>query len=109
MAKSKSTRRPARQVNADRVPTLAERLWAVRALQKLGGTHMVRPGNCLVDGSPAQTVGRCRKLVDWLAQQRGDVAAADVLRSVGDALEHAETVLREIGSNPDWYPAIRRA
>ncbi len=110
MAKSKSTRSPGRKPSAaDQPPTPAERRKAIRYLRKhSGGAHVPRPINGLVQDTPAQTLERCRRLVSWLAHieqpfASGELAAAesDVLHMVVDALEHAEKVLRSVGSVAD--------
>jgi hypothetical protein len=69
---------------------------------------MARPVNRLVQDTPAQTIDRCRQIVNWLAHIeqpfRGgdlDAAEADVLHMVADALEHAEKVVRSVGSLAD--------
>jgi hypothetical protein len=109
MAKSKSTRLKARKSSAaDQPPTPAERRRAIRSLRKDGGAHLARPSNGLIQDTPADTVGRCKSVVDWLAHIEqpftgGNMAAAeaDVLHMVVDALEHAENVIRQVGSLAD--------
>jgi hypothetical protein len=107
MAKSNSTRARAR-ISADRPPTAAERNRAIKQLQKHGGAHLVKPVNLLVGATPADTLESCRRVIDWVAGATEttssadcDAARTDVLFSVVDALRHAETVLRDIGSLPD--------
>lgn len=92
----------------DQRPTPAERSQAIRTLRTYGGAHIPRPANVLIQDSPAATVERCKCIVDWLAHIEqpftgGDLAAAeaDVLHMVVDALEHAEKVIREVGSLAD--------
>jgi hypothetical protein len=109
MAKSKSTRLKARKSSAaDQPPTPAERRRAIRALRNHGGAHLARPANVLIQDSPAETVERCKCIVDWLAHIEqpftgGNMVAAeaDVLHMVVDALEHAENVIRQVGSLAD--------
>jgi hypothetical protein len=110
MAKSKSSRARARKsAAADQKPTTAERNQAIRYLQKHSrGAHVPRPTNTLVQGTPANTIDRCRRVVGWLAYidqpfTDTDLGAAqgDVLRMVVDALEHAEKIIRSIGSLSD--------
>jgi hypothetical protein len=86
---------------------VAERNRAIKQLQKLGGAHLMKPVNVVVGGTPADTLEHCRRVIDWVANTSGstssadcDAARTDVLYSVVDALRHAETVLRDIGSLP---------
>jgi hypothetical protein len=106
MAKSNSTRARARNFYG-RLPTAAERNRAIKQLQKSGGAHVAKPVNLLVGATPADTLESCRRVIDWVAGASGstssadcDLARTDVLFSVVDALRHAETVLRDIGSLP---------
>jgi hypothetical protein len=108
MAKSKSTRTRPRKSSADQPPTVAERNRAIRQIRKLGGAHMARPANRLVQDTPARTIERCKGIINWLAcierPCSGDdlaAAEADVLHLVFDALEHAEKVVRSAGSLAD--------
>lgn len=124
MAERNSTRRKARKPKSievdgrsparkrsttDQPPTLAERRQAIRYLRKhSGGAHIPRPINGLVQDTPAQTLERCRRVVSWLAHieqpfRSGelDAAEADVLHMVADALDHAEKVVRSVGSVAD--------
>jgi hypothetical protein len=109
MAKRIITRSKARKTSADdHVPTPAERNRAIRKLRKLGGAHMVRPANGLVQDTPAHTIDRCKGVIKWLAHIEQpfsggelDAAEADVLLMVADALEHAEKVVRSVGSMAD--------
>jgi hypothetical protein len=108
MANSKSTRTRARKSPTDQPPTVAQRNRAIRQLRKSGGAHVPRPPNFLIQDTPAQTIERCKRVVNWLAHisqpLRGgdlDAAEADVLHTVVDALEHAERVVRSIGAQAD--------
>jgi hypothetical protein len=107
MAKSNSTRARAPDFYT-RKPTTAERNRAIKHLQKQGGAHVAKPVNLLVGATPADTLESCRRVIDWVAGASEstssadcDAARTDVLFSVVDALRHAETVLRDIGSLPD--------
>jgi hypothetical protein len=108
MAKAKSTRAQAPKSQADQRPSAAERNRAIRRLRPLGGAHIKRPANCLVQDTPAHTIERCKGVVNWLAHIEQpftggelDAAEADVLRMVADALDHAERVVRDFGSLAD--------
>lgn len=97
-----------RKTAPDQPVTVAERNRAIKYLQKQGGPHITRPVNGLVQDSPAQTIERCRGIIDWIAHieqpfSGGALAAAeaDVLHMVVDALEHAEKVVRSVGAQPD--------
>jgi hypothetical protein len=74
-------------------------------LRKLGGAHIARPVNSLVQDTPARTIERCKDVINWVAHTerpfRGTAAEADVLHLVVDALEHAEKVVRSVGSLAD--------
>jgi hypothetical protein len=59
------------------------------------------PANRLVQDTPANTIGRCRQVITWLAciekpfsGDEFDAAEADILLAVSDALEHAEKAFR---------------
>jgi hypothetical protein len=59
------------------------------------------PINGLIQDTPANTIERCRGVINWLAHIEqpftgGELAAAeaDVLHFVSDALEHAEKAFR---------------
>ena len=106
MAKSNSTRASARNFY-DRLPTAAERNRAIKQLQKSGGAHIAKPVNLLVGATPADTLERCTRVINWVAgasettsSADSDAARTDVLFSVVDALRHAERVLQDIGSLP---------
>jgi hypothetical protein len=88
--------------------TVAERNQAIKYLQKQGGAHIPTPANCLVQGTPAATIDRCRGVIRWLAYieqpligEEMDAAEADVLLMVSDALEHAEKVVRSVGAHAE--------
>lgn len=101
--------KPGKRPVSDPPVTEAERQRAIAQLVKLGGTHLVKPSNRLIGESPAQTVERCKGVVSWFAQAevdgKGNWAKVNILCGVVDALEHAETVLRQVGSLAD--PLIR--
>jgi hypothetical protein len=108
MAQKSIRRREAEKSSADQPPTPAERNRAIRHLRKHGGVHLARPSNGLIQDSPADTVERCKCVVDWLAHieqpftgRNMASAEGDVLQMVVDALEHAEKVIREVGSYAD--------
>jgi hypothetical protein len=115
MAKSKSPTkaRKSRKSSADDRPvSAAERNQAIKFLQKHGGAHVPRPINGLIQDTPANTIDRCRQLVNWLAHierpfsgDELDAAEADVLHFVVDALDHAEKVVRSVGSLADGEAA----
>lgn len=112
-----AARTKARKSSGDQPPTVAERNQAIRQLRKHGGAHLARPANSLVEDTPANTIGRCKGVIEWLARlerarragilsdpfKGGELgeAATDALFLVGDALEHAEKVIRSIGSLAD--------
>jgi hypothetical protein len=85
--------------------TEKERQAAIKQLVKHGGAHLQKPPNRLIGDSPAETVERCKGIVSWFAQieieGEGDWAKINTLHGVVDALEHAETVLRQVGSLAD--------
>jgi hypothetical protein len=109
MAKRIIPRGKARKSSAaDQPPTVAERNRAIRKLRPLGGAHITKPSNGLVQDTPAHTIDRCKGVIKWLAHIEQpftggelDAAEADVLHMVADALEHAERVVREVGSLAD--------
>jgi hypothetical protein len=106
-----------RKSSGDQPPTVAERNRAIRKLRPLGGAHRARPINSLVEDTPANTIERCKGILRWVVRldrvRRAGIlsdpfsggelgeAATDVLRLAADALEHAEKVIRSVGSLAD--------
>lgn len=110
---------------ADQKPTVAERNRAIRKLRPLGGAHLARPANSLVEDTPAHTIHRCKGVIECFARLllpdpfsdpgvtidglpfprrpwgESNEPVADVLFLVAAALEHAENVLRSVGSMAD--------
>jgi hypothetical protein len=88
------TRARARRSSADdQPPTVAERNRAIRKLRKLGGAHMVKPANRLIQDTPAGTIERCKCVIDWLAHIEQPFSGGD--------LDAAEAVVRNVGSLAD--------
>jgi hypothetical protein len=61
------------------------------------------PRNALIHNDPCQTIIACRQVIDWLAHieqpfegEEMDVAEAYVMRTVVDALGHAELVTSQL-------------
>ena len=93
---------------ADRPVTTAQHGRAIAFLQKTGGAHVPQPPNGLIGDKPAVTIQRCKQIISFFAHieepfhgEELEAAKADILNGVADALEHAERVLRSIGSSPD--------
>lgn len=117
-----AARTKARKSSGDQPPTVAERNRAIRQLRKHGGAHLARPANSLVEDTPANTIGRCKGVIEQFARlllpdpfrdpgvtidgrpfpvDESNKWATDVLVLVADALAHAETVIRSVGSLAD--------
>ncbi|MFO1465885.1 MAG: hypothetical protein U1F35_05505 [Steroidobacteraceae bacterium] len=112
MAKTKGTSKATAKNNGrssspkhDGPPTKAEKRKAVAFLQQSGGAHLPQPKNRLIGDSPADTIERCTRVIDWFAHIEEpfhsdalEAAKADVLHGVVDALGFAERVLRQLGA-----------
>jgi hypothetical protein len=98
--------------SGDQPPTAAERRRAQASLRKTGGAYLARPESIFLGPSPAETLKRCSRVIKLLSlpalANTATMAALDlqgarldIFCGVLDALGHAETVLRQIGSEPD--------
>jgi hypothetical protein len=120
MAKSKFRRV---RDGGDQPPTAAEMRRVQASLRKTRGAYLarplpaevsrlaaIRPENIFLGPNPADTLKRCSRVIKLLTlpvnsalMMATDVqeARVDLFCGVLDALKHAETVLRDVGSEPD--------
>jgi hypothetical protein len=104
MATKKSTAKPrgathSRTKVRDEIATPAQVLGATVRL--IGDRARTRPINRLIGDTPSQTIETCKSVIDWLvhvekpfADAELDAAEAHILRTVADALAHAEDETR---------------
>ncbi len=102
MAKKKSTSNPrhaarSRKMVRDRIATPTEMLQ--HTVRFISDGARMRPPSCLIGDTPAGTISTCRNIVHWLATSGDDLVAVvnpKVLRTVADALAHAEAETKSL-------------